>query len=77
MITEFSAVGPTAAGTAPRPRVENGGALEVDPTADPNFCTQCGWVHQERERKVPCVICHRRWTPSFHAVCDHCKEYVT
>lgn len=69
----ISAARSAAGGTTPSPWVENAGALEVDLTADPNWCDHCRRVHQERERAVPCVVCQRRWTGRYHAVCEVCE----
>lgn len=70
---EFSAARPVAiGGTAPGPRAENVVSSETGLAAEP-VCPQCGWAHQAREREVPCVVCHRRWTTRFHAVCEVCE----
>lgn len=72
---EISAVGPAAGGTASsRSGAENAGLGEVDPTADPQWCDRCGWIHQPREKPVRCLSCRRHWTPNFHAVCDSCES---
>lgn len=73
-VDEFSAVGLAATGTAGLSRqAENGGAGEVNPTADPMFCERCQMVHQERERKVLCLRCRRHGTSRVHAICEICE----
>lgn len=54
---------------------ENAESSDTDLAADHNFCTSCGWLHQERERPVRCLLCRRQWTGNFHAICDHCEAH--